>query len=107
MLAYRFRDCLDRRHAIAGGMMLGFSMAYWYFDVRGGFYQYAAYPSPSRVWIFLPTVEGLAYAMVIAWYETSFSPSATGVSAWLGKIGEVSYPIYMIHPFSWHRPLKS
>lgn len=72
---------------------------YWSFDLQGGFYQNQAYPSPSSLWIFLPTIEGVAYALGIAWYDNSFTHSTTGISALIGRIGAYSYSIYLLHFF--------
>lgn len=99
MIAFQFRACLTRRHFLVTLTLLGFAAFYWYFDSIGGFYHLPSYPSPSLLWIFLPTIEGVAYAIGIAWYESSFTHSTTGVSALVGKIGEYSYSIYLLHFF--------
>lgn len=99
MLVYQFRAQLAGRHLVALAVLAGFASLYWYFDLLGGFYQNPAYPSSSRLWIFLPTIEGLAYAVGIAWYESSFAHSTTGVSRFVGRLGEYSYSIYLLHFF--------
>lgn len=99
MLLYQFRAYLAHRHALVIAIFTGFTMFYWYFDLQGGFYQNPSYPSPSLLWVFLPTIEGIAYAVGIAWYENSFSHSTTGVSKFIGRIGEFSYSIYLLHFF--------
>ena len=58
-----------------------------------------SYPSPDPIWILLPTVEGIAYAVGIAWDQSSFSHSTTGVSGFIGLIGAYSYSIYLLHFF--------
>jgi len=99
MILYQFRSSIAGRHIIAVATMTAFTLFYWYFDWHGGFYNYPFYPSPYRFWIFIPTIEGLAYAVCIAWYDSSFSPSTTGVSRFIGRIGEYSYSIYLLHFF--------
>jgi len=99
MLVYQFRSHLVRRHAVLLLVIAAFMVFYWIFDLRGGFLQSPAYPSPSRLWIFLPTIEGVAYAVAIAWYEGSFSHPITGVSKFVGRIGEYSYSIYLLQFF--------
>jgi peptidoglycan/LPS O-acetylase OafA/YrhL len=99
MLFFQFRSHLARRHVLALCILGAFTLFYWYFDVQGGFYQNPSYPSPSRLWIFLPTIEGIAYAAGIAWYESSFAHSTTGVSRFIGRMGEYSYSIYLLHFF--------
>jgi peptidoglycan/LPS O-acetylase OafA/YrhL len=99
MLAYQFRGCLAHRHLVAVATFVAFAVVYWVFDLHGGFSQNPSYPSPSRLWILLPTIEGVAYAVLIAWYDSSFSPPAIGVSRFVGRIGEYSYSIYLLHFF--------
>ena len=98
MLAYQFRSSLAHRHALAVAVMAGFAIFYWHFDLHGGFYQ-IPYPSPSPLWILFPAIEGISYAVGIAWYESSFSHSTAGVSRFIGRIGEFSYSIYLLHFF--------
>jgi peptidoglycan/LPS O-acetylase OafA/YrhL len=99
MLAYQFRGYLAHRPVWAAGIALAFTAFYWYFDARGGFYQSPSYPSPSPLWIFMPTIEGVAYATLLAWYDSSFTPSNKGVSKLVGLIGTYSYSIYLLHFF--------
>lgn len=106
MLAYQFRAQIAHRHIAIPAMLIGFSLLYWYFDLQGGFFQNRGYPSPSLQWVLLPTLEGFAYAAGIAWYESSFAHSTTGVSAFVGRIGEYSYSIYLLHFFIVFRAAK-
>jgi peptidoglycan/LPS O-acetylase OafA/YrhL len=99
MLVYQFRSYLAHRHAIAIMTILAFMMMYWLFDIHGGFYQNPSYPSPSLFWVILPTIEGIVYAIGIAWYDNSFSHSTSGFSKIVGRIGEYSYSIYLLHFF--------
>jgi peptidoglycan/LPS O-acetylase OafA/YrhL len=45
----------------------------------------------------LPTLEGAVFAVAIAWYDNSFTPPPTGFSGFVGRIGEYSYSIYLLH----------
>ena len=99
MLVYQFRSYIAHRHAIALLAIVAFMIMYWYFDLQGGFYQNPSYPSPSPLWIILPTIEGIAYALGIAWYDNSFTHSTSGLSKFIGRIGEYSYSIYLLHFF--------
>lgn len=47
----------------------------------------------------MPAIEGLCYSLLIAWYDTSFTPSTKGLSGWIGHIGAYSYSIYLLHFF--------
>jgi peptidoglycan/LPS O-acetylase OafA/YrhL len=78
---------------------MGFVFFYWYFDSLGGFYQYQSYSSSSLLWVLLPTIEGFAYAVGIAWYDNSFLHATTGFSKFIGNIGQFSYSIYLLHFF--------
>ena len=52
-------------------------LMFWHiFNMRGGYYFNPAYPSTSPYWIFLPSVEGFAYATLIAWYENKSASDA-------------------------------
>jgi len=106
MLVYQFRAHFAHRHVLALAIFIAFAGFYWYFDLQGGFYQNPTYPSPSSIWIVLPTIEGMAYATLIAWYETSFSPSTTGISGSIGRLGAYSYSIYLLHFFVVFRAAK-
>ena len=99
ILAARYQHYMTRRHGLMLFAALLFSAFYWGFDISGGFYKLPVYPSPSPLWIVMPTVEGAFYAMAIAWYEGSFSPSRKGISGLIGKLGEYSYSIYLLHFF--------
>ena len=99
MLMYQFRASIAYRHVLAIAIFTGFTMFYWYFDLHGGFYQNPSYPSPSPLWIVLPTIEGIAFAVGIAWYDNSFSHSTTGFSRFVGRIGEFSFSLYLLHFF--------
>lgn len=99
MLAYHFRAHFIRRHLEAAACLIAFSLYYWIFDLWGGFYQNRSYPSPSLLWIVMPTVEGLAYAALIAWYHNSFAHSGGAISRLIARIGTYSYSIYLLHFF--------
>lgn len=99
MLAFQFRGELARRHLPVLAGLAAFALFYWQFDAGGGFYHRPAYPSPSALWIVLPTIEGLAYAAGIAWYDASFAHARGGISRFVGRIGAYSYSIYLLHFF--------
>ncbi len=97
MLAFQLRSFAAKRHGFVAFYLISFLLFYWYFDAQGGFMAAPSYPSPSRLWIILPTVEGLSYAVGIAWYDGSFSPSNEGFSRYVGYAGAYSYSIYLLH----------
>ena len=71
---------------------------YTWFDAAGGFYGLPSYPSPSLTWVILPTIEGLAYAAIIGGYD-AWQQSTNLLSRAIGKVGEYSYSIYLLHVF--------
>lgn len=97
MLAFQLRSYTAKRHGFVALCLISFLLFYWHFDVQGGFMAAPSYPSPSQIWIVLPMVEGLSYAIGIAWYDTSFSPSSEGFSKYVGYAGAYSYSIYLLH----------
>ena len=99
MLSFQLRDFITRKHLYAFITLSSFLIFYWYFNNKGGFYKLPSYPSPTKVWIAMSTIEGSAYAFLISWYDTSFKHSNSNFSEFIGKIGEVSYSIYIIHFF--------
>lgn len=99
ILAFRFRQKLDGKHGIACLTLILFLCFYWYFDSQGGYYKNPSYPSPSSLWIYIPVIEGLAYAALIAWYDNSFKHSTGKISRFASTIGTYSYSIYLLHFF--------
>lgn len=99
MLGFHFSQQFKHRHAVASIVLVSFMVFYWSFDMQGGFYRNPSYPSSDPLWIYLPTIEGIAYAIGIAWYDTSFSHSTAGFSKFVGRLGEYSYSIYLLHFF--------
>ncbi|MDP3813683.1 acyltransferase [Pseudomonas sp.] len=99
MLAFHARLHLAGHHFRAISAITLFLVFYWGFSYAGGFHGMPSYPSPSAIWIILPTIEGLACAIAIAWYDGSFTPSRTGVSGLIGHVGQCSYSIYLLHVF--------
>ena len=99
ILAFQFRQYIAGRHFLIIGAFLIFSLFYWYFDSQGGFYRTSSYPSPSPIWIYLPTVEGLFYSLSIAWYDNSFHHTRGKLSNFIAQIGTYSYSIYLTHFF--------
>ncbi len=97
--AFRFRHLFRGRHWIALFSLLSFLSIYAWFNSRGGFYPPSGYPSTDPLWILLPAIEGVAYAILITWYDNSFRHRVDGVSRFVGLIGECSYSIYLIHQF--------
>lgn len=96
MLAWRYRHLIAGRHWLAALLATGFSLAYYAFDMAGGFVQ-AGPGVPSLLWVVWPTVEALGWAGLIAYYDGSFTPRADGISGVIARAGTYSYSIYLLH----------
>ena len=96
MIAYQMRKQITGRHFLVISSFCAFSMFYWFFDKAGG---YSNNSLNSLVWVYLPTLEGLAYGILIAWYDNSFTHSNGKVSRFIALIGTYSYSIYLLHFF--------
>lgn len=94
--AFSYRDYLRGRHILAVAIAVCFWAFFAWFDYIGGFYHTG---TGNPVWIFLPTIEATAYSILIAYYDTTFSPRTTGLSRLWSKVGEYSYSIYLLHFF--------
>lgn len=76
--------------------LAAFRVCTWHFTHgRDGYPVSFDYPSPSPIWIFLPTIEAAAYASLISWYDMLFAFSTNLVSRFIGRMGEFSYSIYL------------
>jgi peptidoglycan/LPS O-acetylase OafA/YrhL len=94
--AFSFREHFTGRHAFSALIVLCFAAFYWEFDHLGGF---TLIGRSSPIWIILPTAEAVTYSSLIAYYDTTYRPSETGLSWVLSKIGDYSYSIYLLHVF--------
>jgi peptidoglycan/LPS O-acetylase OafA/YrhL len=99
IFAFQFRELARGRHILAGGTIILFAVFFWCFDSLGGYYKNPSFPSPSPIWIYMPTIEGITYALLIAWYDTSFRHPTGPVSRFIASIGTYSYSIYLLHFF--------
>lgn len=99
VVAWLYSRQIASHWRVCGVVWLTFVLFWWWFDATGGFYQRPTYPSPSSLWIVLPTIEGVAYASLIAWYDARHVATHGIFSRALQRIGEYSYSIYLLHFF--------
>ena len=93
MLAYRFRRAAQGRHAFAAAASVLLASAV--LDFAGGFYG----TRDSFLWVFIPTAEAVGFSVLIAYYDSTFTPRQSGISGFVGRIGVYSYSIYLLHFF--------
>jgi peptidoglycan/LPS O-acetylase OafA/YrhL len=79
--------------------LAAFLILWHVFDRTGGYYNHTGAPSPSALWIFIPTIEALTWGSLIALYDGSSIKLPRLVDRGLAKIGEWSYSIYLLHFF--------
>jgi peptidoglycan/LPS O-acetylase OafA/YrhL len=97
IVAFHGRSYLIGRHVRAAAIFVAFITLYWWFDHQGGFYLWPSYPSPSKLWIVLPTLEGAAFGGLIAWYDGTAFPKDGLLAKVFSLLGEYSYSIYLLH----------
>ncbi|NLY16456.1 MAG: acyltransferase [Gammaproteobacteria bacterium] len=99
ILFFHARHLVRKQHLFFALATLSFLIFYGYFDSRGGFYEMPSYPSPSRLWIVLPTIEGMYFGLLIAWYDSSFRHGQGWLSRTASQYGKYSYAFYLWHFF--------
>jgi peptidoglycan/LPS O-acetylase OafA/YrhL len=75
-----------------------FTLFWYFFDSKGGFYNGGIFPSESIVWVFIPFIEGVSYCFLIIFILKFKSCGLTG--RFLSHIGKVSYSFYLISGIS-------
>jgi peptidoglycan/LPS O-acetylase OafA/YrhL len=95
-LWFRHRHALGRVWVLAL-VVLAWVVVYHRFNQMGGYWNNGGYPSPSPVWIVLPTLEGLFYGLIIASYLAMRLPVPRLLDAGLARLGTYSYSFYLNH----------
>lgn len=97
--------CYKYRHLVLGRRFVVLLVAvaylvYWYwFDFNGGVFGDSEHSAHQGLWVVETTIEGLAYAILIAWYDSQFTYSESRVARFVARIGTYSYSIYLLHIF--------
>jgi peptidoglycan/LPS O-acetylase OafA/YrhL len=84
---------------VAGISFAAFLVLWNEFDRMGGFHHFNGTPSPSLLWIVLPTVEAVTWGSLIAFYDGATFAMPAWLDRSLAKVGEWSYSIYLLHFF--------
>jgi peptidoglycan/LPS O-acetylase OafA/YrhL len=80
-------------------VLIGFCVFYWWFATAGGYHKLEGYPSKSPLWIILATIEGYAFALLIANYDGALKGTRNAATWIASKAGEYSYFFYLFHYF--------
>jgi peptidoglycan/LPS O-acetylase OafA/YrhL len=97
--AFYSRQIFYKQHLRALFIFAMFLTFYWWFDSSGGYHRMPSDGVSAKIWVLLPTIEGLAFASLIAWYDSSFTYEPGPISNLMAKMGEYSYSIYLLHFF--------
>ncbi|GAB4216064.1 MAG: acyltransferase [Rhodoferax sp.] len=103
---FHHRAAVLRYRPWAWVVLLGFALFWAWFDHTGGFFMRPSFPSPSALWVVIPTLEALAYATLIVVYDHAYRPSGAWWDRLLQRLGAYSYGIYLWH-FFWVFPLAT
>jgi peptidoglycan/LPS O-acetylase OafA/YrhL len=98
MIAFHYRAVVSRQLGVLLGAFLAYAAFYYYFDRLHAYYMTACCYDADPLWIVLPTIDGVFFALLIASYD-SIALKATGISRFFSAIGEYSYSIYLLHFF--------
>ena len=99
IIAFDNRHLIKQQHIWFVVMTAGFLLLYQYYITCGGFWRYYPSPSPDKIWIVLPTIEGAYFGFLISYYDNSFRFRRSVVSDLIIKIGACSYSIYLLHQY--------
>jgi peptidoglycan/LPS O-acetylase OafA/YrhL len=102
LIGMLFALCPIRRQLlriVAAISLLSFLILWNAFDQMGGFHNHTGAPSPSPLWIFIPTAEAITWGSLIAFYDGSTFRIPTWLDRSLAKVGDWSYSIYLLHFF--------
>jgi peptidoglycan/LPS O-acetylase OafA/YrhL len=70
------------------------------FDLIGGYFDNHGHPSPSSVWIYFPTLEGIFYAAITISYINTVRLLPLHIDKTFAWLGMLSYSIYLNHPWA-------
>lgn len=101
ILAWHWRIKYAKKSYIVIFIIIFFMLLHAWFDQKGGFYGMPSYPSPSSIWIYIPTLEGFSFGLLIGWYD-QFSLKINfpkKINYYLCLIGSLSYSMYLLHFF--------
>ncbi len=95
---FRYPKIIGRYFVLVGAALI-WLLLYHRFNVLGGFFDNKSYPSSTSIWIYLPTLEGFFYSVIIASYMAVKFRMPKLIDDLLSKLGELSYSLYLNHIF--------
>ena len=98
-IGFKLKDHIASKKHLALPIAFFFLVFWFYFDTLGGFYNPEANVTNKALWIIIPTIEGISYAFLIAWYDKRSRPSNALISRFIAMVGNYSYSIYLLHFF--------
>jgi len=99
IIGFRLKDHITGKKYLALPIVFFFLVFWFYFDTLGGFYNPEANVTNKVLWIIIPTIEGISYAFLIAWYDNRSRPNNALISRFIALVGNYSYSIYLLHFF--------
>jgi rhamnosyltransferase len=99
IIGFRLKDHITGKKYLALPIVFFFLVFWFYFDTLGGFYNPEANVTNKALWIIIPTIEGISYTFLIAWYDNRSRPSNALISRFIALVGNYSYSIYLLHFF--------
>lgn len=99
IIGFKLKDRIAGKKYLALLIAFFFLVFWFYFDTLGGFYNPEANVTNKALWIIIPTIEGISYAFLIAWYDKRSRPSNALISRFIAMVGNYSYSIYLLHFF--------
>ena len=99
IIGFKLKDQIAGKKYLALPIAFFFLVFWFYFDTLGGFYNPEANVTNKVLWIIIPTIEGISYAFLIAWYDNRSRPNNALISRFIALVGNYSYSIYLLHFF--------
>jgi len=99
ILAFSYSSLIKQHSKLVFLGIVLFLLCYYLFDYYGGHQITKDDPVFQALWILIPTIEGMAYALLVAWYDLRTPRTETWISRLFTAAGKYSYSIYLLHFF--------
>ncbi|MBN9462316.1 MAG: acyltransferase [Burkholderiales bacterium] len=95
-LFFRYPRQIGRLRVLIS-LLVAWIVLYQRFNSLGGFYNHSGYPSPSSIWVYFPTLEGIFYSLIAASYMALDRKIPRLVDKCLSWLGTLSFSFYLNH----------